>query len=47
MLSDDEKFMIVEQTMRAVKKYHKPVDDIIRLWRESADYVESIKEVFL
>ena len=46
MLSESDKMKNVKETYRIIKKYKISVDDMIRIWRETADYVESIKDVF-
>ena len=46
MLSESDKMEIVKETYHMIKKYKISVDDIIRIRRETADYLESIKDVF-
>ena len=46
MLTESDKMKIVKETYHMIKKYKISADDMIRIWRETADYVESIKDVF-
>jgi len=42
MLSEEDKAFLVEKTIRAMKKYGISLREMIDIYRESADYLESI-----
>ena len=45
MLSEEDKDFLVKKTIRTMKKYGCSLKEMIDLYRESADYLESLGEM--
>jgi len=44
MLSDEDKLIVRKSAIKSMKRYGASLDEIIQIMRESADYLESLKE---
>ena len=44
MLSDEDKRIVRKSAIKSMKRYGASLDEIIQIMRESADYLESLKE---
>ena len=44
MLTDEDKQIVLKSAIKSMKRYGASLDEIIQIMRESADYLESLKE---